>query len=160
MTHPPQIPLTPQTDERNFPRWQENAPPGQSGHAYPKMLTRPCTREDREQWLATNKRIDANTRQEYYDNVAPRVGSPIPIIVTQEMVDDGLAQLAGEPVVVNDKEEEARVRAFLGLDAPPPKPGIVQIPIPLAPAAAAPKPIRRRRRRVARPHIKQQEHAA
>ncbi len=145
MPHPPQIPLTPQTDERLFPRWQQDAPPNKSGSKYPKMLTRPCTREDREKWAVSNKRRDQNTGQDYFESTAPRLGAPIPLIVTNEMVTDGLAQLAGEPVIVNDQEEEVRVRAFLGLDAAPPKPSTIQIPI--APVAAARKQVRKRRKR-------------
>ncbi len=143
MPHPPQIPLTNQTDERMFPRWQPDAPPNKSGSPYPKMLTRPTTREDQEKWRLSNRRRDQNTGQDYFESTPPRLGSPIPLIVTTEMVDQGLAQLAGEPVIVNDKEEEVRVRAFLGLGEAPPKPTTVSIPIAAAPVA----PKKRRKRR-------------
>ena len=134
MPHPPQIPLTPQTDERNFPRWQANAPPGKSGHEYPKMLTRICTREDREAWVNKNRRVDRVTREDYWEDTPPRVGAMIPILVTQDLVDAGLCPLANEPLIVNDREDEARIRAFLGLtDLQPPAAQKVRIPIAAPP---------------------------
>ena len=130
MPHPPQIPLTPQTDERNFPRWEGiNAPPGRPGCRYPKMLTRLATREDRESWKDRNRRIDQTNQREYFDDVAPRVNTPVPLLTTQEMVDEGLAETANQPIIVKDAEEEARVRVFLGLDTPAPAPQSVTIPI-------------------------------
>ncbi len=129
MPHPPQIPLTPQTDERNFPRWEKDAHPGKSGSYYPKMLTRLCTREDRDEWKEKNRRIDQNTRQEYFEGIAPRLNSPIPMLTTQEMVEEGLCHVANEPVIAQDKEDEARIRAFLGLDKPMQVAPTVSIPI-------------------------------
>jgi hypothetical protein len=129
MPHPPQIPLTPQTDERNFPRWAADAPPGKSGHPYPKMLTRPCTKEDRVEWREKNRRVDQHTRQEYYEGVAPVLHSPIPVLATIEMVDEGLAPLANEPVIVKDAAEEQRILEFLGLSEPYLPPTPVAIPV-------------------------------
>ena len=129
MPHPPQIPLTPQTDERNFPRWANDAPPGKSGHAYPKMLTRACTKEDRIEWREKNRRVDQHTRQEYYEGVAPPLHAPIPVLSTIEMVDAGLAQLANEPVIVKDAAEEQRILEFLGWSEPEEPPQTVAIPV-------------------------------
>ncbi len=129
MPHPPQIPLTPQTDERNFPRWAADAPPGKSGHPYPKMLTRTCTKEDRIEWREKNKRIDQNTHREYFEGVAPPLHAPIPVLTTIEMVDEGLAPLAGEPVIVKDAAEERRVMEFLGWSEPEEPPRPVAIPV-------------------------------
>ncbi len=129
MPHPPQIPLTPQTDERNFPRWASDAPPGKSGHAYPKMLTRACTKEDRIEWREKNRRMDQHTRQEYYEGVAPPLHAPIPVLSTIEMVDAGLAQLANEPVIVKDAAEEQRILEFLGWSEPEEPPQTVAIPV-------------------------------
>ena len=130
MPHPPQIPLTPQTDERNFPRWEgEKAPPGRPGARYPKMLTRSCTREDRDEWVRSHRRVDQNTRQEYWEDTPPRVNSQIPILSTQDMVDEGLADVANEPIIVGSAEEEERVRVFLGYDKPAPGPQTSVIPI-------------------------------
>ena len=150
MPHPPQIPLTPQTDERNFPRWEANAPPGKSGHGYPKMLTKPCTKDDRSAWIEKNRRIDRVAREEYWEEAPPRVGAPIPMMSTQDMVDEGLCLLANQPIVVNDKEEEIRVRAFLGIVEGAPVAKAVSIPV-AAPIeeeeAPVRKVVRRRRRR-------------
>ena len=129
MPHPPQIPLTPQTDERNFPRWAHDAPPGKSGHPYPKMLTRTCTKEDRIEWREKNRRVDQHTRQEYYEGVAPPLHAPIPVLSTVEMVDEGLAPLANEPVIVKDASEERRIMEFLGLMEPEEPPQTVAIPV-------------------------------
>ncbi len=134
MPHPPQIPLTPQTDERNFPRWDAKAPPGKSGHPYPKMLTKICTREDREAWVNKNRRVDRVTREDYWEDTPPRIGAPIPILVTQDLVDAGLCPLANEPLVVNDQQEETEIRAFLGLtELQPPAAQKVRIPIAAPP---------------------------
>ncbi len=129
MPHPPQIPLTPQTDERNFPRWAKDAPPGKSGHPYPKMLTRTCTKEDRIEWREKNRRVDQHTRQEYYEGVAPPLHSQIPVLSTIEMVDEGLAPLANEPVIVKDSAEEQRIMEFLGWAEPDEPPPTVAIPV-------------------------------
>ncbi len=130
MPHPPQIPLTPQTDERNFPRWEgEKANPGRPGCRYPKMLTRLATREDRTAWVERNRRTDQSTRQDYWEETPPRVNTPIPLLTTQDMVDGGLAETANQPIIVKDAEEEAKVRVFLGLDTPVAAPQSVTIPI-------------------------------
>lgn len=114
MAHPPQIPLTPQTDERNFPRWQDKAPPGQSGHGYPKMLTRKFTKDEREAWRDKHRRIDVTTRQEYFEERIPKVGDPVPVLATEDLVDAGIAILVGEPVVVANADEEKRALGILG----------------------------------------------
>ncbi len=127
MPHPANIPLTPQTNEANFPRWQDKAPPGESGAHYPKMLTRLCTSEDRDEWIKRNRRRDQNTGQDYFEYVAPLVGSPIPVVATAELVNAGLVKNVGEPVIVRDKDHEAEIVAKMGLEPVP-----VKIPIPVA----------------------------
>jgi hypothetical protein len=130
MGHPPQVPLTPQTDERNFPRWDADAPVGQSGHPFPKMLIRICTRDDRIEWLAKHKKRDQTTKEEYYEEAPPTVGSPIPVMATQDLVDQGLLRTAGVPVIMLDKEHEKLVREALGLPhVPEIKPRSVGIPM-------------------------------
>jgi hypothetical protein len=130
MPHGPQVPLTPQTNERNFPVWNEDAPPGFSGHPYPKMLTRICTRADREEWLQIHRKRDQNTKEDYWEESPPVVGSPIPVLVTQDLVNEGLFRVAGQPVIMTDKEHEALVCAKLGMPrAPEVKPKTVAIPI-------------------------------
>ena len=129
MPHPAQILLTPMTDERNFPRHDPNAPPGHSGHPWPKMLTRHFTEEDQEAWLKKNKKIDIATRQEYYDEKVPSVGAIVPLIATAKLVALGLAKTAGDIVVVQDKDEEERVLDALGMRLPPAPPETVSIPI-------------------------------
>jgi hypothetical protein len=76
-----------------------------------------------------HRRIDQNTRQEYWEESPPRLHAPLPILTTQDMVDEGLAELANEPVIVQSPEEEQRIRVFLGLDEPPQKPQTSVIPI-------------------------------
>lgn len=129
MSHGPQIALTPQTDERNFPKWAANAPAGKSGHAYPKMLTRLCTKQDRDEWIERNRKIDVNTRQEYWDEKPPKVGTPIPVVATQDLVDSGFADVLGEPVVVASAADEAVILDMLGIKAQPAPAGTVKIPI-------------------------------
>lgn len=130
MPHPPQIPLTPQTDERNFPRWEgEKAPPGRPGARYPKMLTRITTRDDRDDWVQRHRRVDQNTRQEYWEEAPPRLNAPIPIMSTSDMVDEGLAEVANQPIIVQSAEEEERILVFLGLANPPQAAQSMTIPI-------------------------------
>ena len=147
MPHPPQIPLTPQTDERNFPRWEgEKASPGRPGARYPKMLTRPTTREIRDDWVKEHRRVDQNTRQEYWEESPPRLHAPIPILSTQDMVDEGLSELANQPIIVGSAEEEERIRVFLGLDEPAPGPQTSIIPIRPAPVDWVEEPVKHRGR--------------
>ena len=147
MPHPPQIPLTPQTDERNFPRWEAKAGPGKSGHPYPKMLTKTCTQDDRDRQRKKTQRMD---RQDgaYWDEPPLRVGAPIPLLSTQEMVDAGKADTIGEPVYVNSESEERELLVFLGLAEPLPPPRAMPIPI-AAPREdyEAPKLVVKRRHR-------------
>jgi len=129
MPHPPQVPLTPQTNEANFPRHNTLAPPGQSGHGYPKMLTRPFTKDDRDIWLDRNVRIDMNTNKRYYDDRVPKIGDPVPIVATQDLVDAGLAQLVGDPVVVQDAGDEQSAYETLGIEPVQLKPAVISVPI-------------------------------
>jgi len=135
MPHPPQIPLTPQTNEANFPRHNPLAPPGHSGHPYPKMLTRPFTKDDRDIWLERNVRVDMNTNKRYYDDRVPKIGDPVPIVATQDLVDAGLAQFVGDPVVVQDAGDEQSVYETLGIEPMQAKPAVISVPIaaPLTP---------------------------
>lgn len=123
MGHPPQIPLTPQTDERNFPRHQYNAPPGQSGSFYPKMLTRPFTKEEVGPWEKKHVQYDKTSREEYFLERRPKVGDPVPVLATQQLVDEGLVPLAGEPVICRDAEHEKAIRRALGL-------ALEEVPVP------------------------------
>lgn len=135
--HNPSIPLTPQTDPRNFPVWADRAPPGRSGHPYPKMLTRAFTKEDRDVWQHKNKKVDVTTQREYYEERCPKVGDPVPIISTIELVDAGLCDMAGEPIVVRNAEEEASVYETLGLKPQAAKAAVMDVPIPVASGPSA-----------------------
>lgn len=129
MGHPPQIPLTPQTDERNFPRHQYNAPVGQSGCIYPKMLTRLFTKDEVKPWEEKHVQYDKTTREQFFIERRPKVGDPVPVLATQELVNEGLVPLAGEPVICRDAEHEKSIRRALGLapeEAPIPS---ISIPI-------------------------------
>lgn len=147
-THPPQIPLTPQTNEAMFPRHDPAAPPGFSGHAYPKMLVKECKEEDRALWLEKNRQIDQPTRQEFYIDRPPKVGvmvkrkvkgalisvyvpgDPIPITATEELVDSGFARVIGEPVIAGNAEDEEMIYEILGIEMPSAEsPPMIGIPI-------------------------------
>lgn len=122
MGHGAQIPQTPQTDERNFPRHDPHAPPGQSGHPYPRMLTRPCTKQDQEEWIEKNRQIDRNTREEYWTEQRPRIGAQIPYLATQDLVDAGFAKTPGEPVIIESQADEELIFQTLGIEKPRPAP--------------------------------------
>ena len=113
MAHPPNIALTPQTDERNFPVWKKDAPPGFSGHPWPRMMVRPVTEEDIRDWRAKNLRRDPNTNREYFEDRPPKKGDPIPVLVNQDLVDAGLAPVVGEPVICTSPDHEDRVMKVL-----------------------------------------------
>ncbi len=98
MPHPPNIPLTRQTDDRNFPVHDPGAPWGQSGHPYPKCINREFTEEDIEPWKRQHVQYDAGTRAEYFNARRPQPqrvlssgktvpGQLVPVLVTQEMID-------------------------------------------------------------------------
>ncbi len=147
MPHPPNIPLTPQTDERMFPRWQQNpSDPKASGYIYPKMLTKVCTPADRKIWTEKNKRVDQNTRQEYWESSPPRVGNQIPLEATQELVDQNICNHIGEPVIAQTKEQETEILKILGLLTEPEAP-VKPVRIPLAEPRQVAAPVKQRRRR-------------
>lgn len=137
MGHGPQIALTPQTDERNFPRWEPNAPPGRSGHAYPRMLTRSATVEDIKEWREKNKKVDRTTREDFWEDRAPKRNDPIPIAATVELVDAGYANVIGEPVVAQSAEDEKAIREILqdGINANVPSaPSSISVLVPEGPS--------------------------
>lgn len=138
MAHPPQIPLTPQTNEANFPRWASDAPPGQSGSAFPKMLLRPFTKEDREVWREKNRKIDQNTRQEFYEDRCPKVGDMVPVLATEDLVDAGLAARVGEELIARDVGQMQAMMLLLAPAASVPavKPATVEIPMAASPVDA------------------------
>lgn len=130
MPHPPQIPLTPQTDERNFPRWDSKAPPGHSGHPYPKMINRIVTRELADEVRAKTQRQGSPHEAPYWDEPRLRVGAQTPITATQEMVDAGFADHIGQEIVVQSEAEETEFKTkFLGVKPPAPAKAV---PIPMA----------------------------
>lgn len=139
LAHPSNIPLTAQTDARNFPEWEgTDAAHGRPGCRFPKMLTRVCTQADVEAWLATNKHFDAQTRETFYTERAPRVGSQIPVTANDDLVTAGRAARVGDPVVVELPQDEEAVLKIIG----PPEP-VAPLPIPMAAKA----PGRRKRHR-------------
>ncbi len=131
MPHPPNIPLTRQTDDRNFPQHDPGAPWGQSGHPYPKRINREFMPEDVEPWKKRHVQFDAQTRTEYYNERCPQPqrvlssgkivqGQLVPVIVTQEMIDElRLTQNVGEELVVVSAEEEQKAKKFLGQEIAP-----------------------------------------
>lgn len=86
------IPFTNQTDPRMFPPYEKRD--------YPKMMTRVCTQADLDAWLERNGNVDDNGKIKYPGG-RPRVG-----ISVVSFLDD-----IGQPIVVNDPEEEAEFRA-------------------------------------------------
>ena len=135
MGHNSSIPDSPQTNEKFFPTWVKNAPPGQSGHPFPKMLVRAFTKEDRPDWLEKNKKFDDIKGREYYDERCPKVGDPMPIPATQDVVDAGFAPNVGADIIVSNSEDEELVCEMLGIEVNRPLPGSIAIPINLGPSA-------------------------
>lgn len=114
----PNIPLTPQTNPGAYPQWDPKAPPGRSGHPWPKMLTRTFTVADREEWQAKHRKFEGG--QPTYTEKCPRVGSLVPVTATQEIVDRGWADFIGQDVIAGSEAEEKDLLVLLGLNAPPP----------------------------------------
>jgi hypothetical protein len=135
MGHNSSIPDSPQTNEKFFPTWVKNAPPGQSGHPFPKMLVRAFTKDDRAEWLEKNRKIERNTREEYYEERCPKLGDPVPMVATQEIVDAGFAPNVGADIIVNNSEDEELVCEMLGIEVNRPLPGTLAIPLNMGPSA-------------------------
>jgi hypothetical protein len=163
MAHPKQIPLTPQTDPASFPQWVYDAPTGQSGALYPKMLTRKFAREEREAWRKEHKKMDIATERPYYEERCPNVGAEIPVEATMALVDAGFALQLGEPVIAKDAGAERAIRLLLkGESEPLPEPKSAEISVAADSdidkriaaleaenaklREAAPQPVKRRRR--------------
>jgi hypothetical protein len=128
MPHPKQIPLTPQTDPASFPQWVYDAPPGQSGSFYPKMLRRKFEKEDRDPWREKHRKIDVGTNREYYEERCPRVGDDIPIAATEALVDAGFAAHVGEDVIAKDASAERAIMLLLrGETEKPPEPQSTEV---------------------------------
>jgi hypothetical protein len=126
MGHPPQIPLTPQTNENAFPRYDAGAAPGKSGHPYPYMLHYEFLPEHREAWQEAHKQYDEQKNKYYWIERCPKaravrkdgvviVGDPVAVLSTQDLVDSGYANVVGEPVIVRDAAEEKIVCDILGI---------------------------------------------
>ena len=128
MGHPKQIPLLPQTDPDNFPKWEAGAPPGKSGHGYPKMLVRPFTADDRQPWLDRNKQTDPVFGREFYLERCPKVGDMVPVETTQELVDAGFTETIRQPVICKTAEDEREIKRILGIAIAVPVAEAVVIP--------------------------------
>ena len=128
MGHPKQIPLLPQTDPDNFPKWEAGAPPGKSGHGYPKMLVRPFTADDRQPWLDRNKQTDPVFGREFYLERCPKVGDMVPVETTQDLVDAGFTETIRQPVICKTAEDEREIKRILGIAIAVPVAEAVVIP--------------------------------
>lgn len=126
MSHPPNIPATPQTDERNFPRWEQDAPIGKSGAPYPCMITREFLPEDRDVWQEQHRQFDEAKNKYYWSERCPRArvtrtngtvvaGDPYPVRATQEIVDEGFANAVGDYIYAKDPDAERAICKILGL---------------------------------------------
>ena len=113
------IPLTPQTNPENFPKWSANALPGHSGFPWPRAINKVFTEADRVAWLASHKKTDVHTRQEYYDERVPAVGSTVAVLATQQHVELGFATVVGECLSARDEEEFDRINEVVGREAEP-----------------------------------------
>jgi len=102
------IPLTPQTDRANFPPWQMRE--------YPKMLTKIATPDDASLWIKGHKPEDGHP--------VIREGDLIPVYATQKHVRLGFAKVAGDPIIIDSKDQEDE---FFGLYPEHAKP--VEIPV-------------------------------
>lgn len=112
----PNIPLTPQTNPGAYPQWDPKAPPGRSGHPWPKLLTRVFTIADRDEWQAKHRKFENG--QPTYSERCPRVGAIVPVTATQEIVDKGFADYVGQDLIANSEAEEKDLLVLLGLDKP------------------------------------------
>jgi hypothetical protein len=131
VAHPFNIPAMATTDEKNFPVHNPKAPPGQSGHPYPKMLIQRFTTAMRAAWLDRYRRIDQNTRQEYWEERVPKLGDPVPLLATQDCLDAGFGTNLDQPLIANSAEEEELIYDTLGIEPMAPPASSVSIPIPL-----------------------------
>jgi hypothetical protein len=183
MAHPPNVPLTPQTNEMNFPRHNPNAPAGQSGHPYPRALNREFMQEDIESWLETHKQYEPTARQPvWYQERCPKArrvlksgkiipGEMVPVLADQEMVDEGLAEVVGEEVkclTQTDYVKAKRIAAQRYADLAEPEDPISEKPASLMVQLTEPNveikkddgELERMRQRVAELEVEAKQHAA
>lgn len=118
------LPITPQTDQRNYPPYEFRE--------YPKMLTVPARKEDIDEWRRRNQFLDTATREVSYNGAAPKLGTTVPLRATQDDVDAGFAVSVGDELIAANKEDEKLILQSHGLLDAPAGPKIASIKLPTA----------------------------
>ncbi len=92
------IPLAWDTNPANFPRYEFRE--------YPKMLLKKATQADVDAWKAKHRMVDTRTGEASWPCAAPNVGDMIPVSATNNHVASGFANQAGDPLIMQSKEQE------------------------------------------------------
>lgn len=113
------IPLTPQT--YNVPDYEYRE--------YPKAMNITVDKDYVEAWKARNSYFDPNTNKTTYTAASPRIGSKREVLTTQEMIEAGIGKIIGQPLTVNNANEEQLALKMLGLnvEGPAAKKATVQL---------------------------------
>lgn len=101
------VPITKQTDPRNFPDYEFRE--------YPKAINIPVDKAYIEEWRFRNSYIDDRTGKTCYMGCSPRLGTMRELIATQEDVEAGYAKVVGEPVIVQNAMQEHDCLVLHGL---------------------------------------------
>ena len=101
------LPITPQTDPRNYPDYKYEA--------YPRMMHEVCTKEYVEFWRQKNGFIDDRSGKVSYLCVSPKLGSQQPLRADETDVELGYAKVIGQPVIVHNAHEEREVLERRGI---------------------------------------------
>lgn len=123
------LPITPQTDQRNYPPYEFRE--------YPKMITVPARKEDIDAWRKRNQFLDTATREVSYNGAAPKLAAMVPLRATQNDVDAGFAISVGDEMVAQNKEEEKLILQSHGLLDAFPGPKVANVKLPSAGDVAA-----------------------
>lgn len=120
------LPITPQTDPRNFPEYEYRE--------YPKMILIPARKEDIQAWRDINSYVDTASGRVSYMGAAPRLNSLVPLRANQEDVDAGFASAIGKELIARNLEEERILLHSHGLTEAMPMAKKVSVQLPEAPA--------------------------
>lgn len=112
------VPITKQTDPRNFPVYEFRE--------YPKMMVAPATKEYIQHWRETHSYVDDRTGKLCYQGAAPRLGSTQPCLADEDDVANGFADAVGKAIIASTPAQE---KAYWQAHGGKPEAGTVAKPV-------------------------------
>jgi hypothetical protein len=116
LQYPMHLPVTPQTDPRNYPGGGKI--PEQEFAEFPKVIVIKCDDAYLEAWKQRHGNMNSQTGKMEYSGSRPQKDAPVPVLDDQ-----------GQPIIVNSKDEEIAVRGRLGLGPPPRLGRIIEVEV-------------------------------